>query len=287
MRRRQSAVLVGLDPYADALWPVDPGPAGTPREQAGRAIAAHSRAVLHAVAPAVVGVKLQLACFERHGPPGWAALESAVRTARDLGLLVVADAKRGDIDRSARSYAEALLGSSPTPWGEVPGLGADAMTVAPYMGRDSIGPVMDVARPRGRGAFVLVRTSNPTAADLQDLADGDGRTVAGVVAGLVAAEAAEAAAPAPSDVGAVVGATAPERLAELRDAMPTAPFLLPGVGAQGGRVEDLAAAFAPGPGHGLVTASRSLVDAMRHAPDPPGAARAEAERLRAAVAGLG
>jgi orotidine-5'-phosphate decarboxylase len=182
---------------------------------------------------------------------------------------------------TARAYAEAFLGETATPFGPVAGLGADALTANPYMGADTLAPLLDVARPRGRGLFVLVRTSNPGAADVEDLATApDGEPVWARVARLVAGLATPGAALA--DAGAVVGATAPEHLARLRELMPRTPFLLPGIGAQGGRVETLAPAWAAGPAGGLVTASRSVVGAHEAGGgEPAAAARAEAERLRA------
>ncbi len=281
---RESNVVLGLDPEPSALWDGAHRAAGDgcAEQRAARAVEAHCRLVVEAVAPAVVAVKPQVACFERLGAPGRAALGAVCAHARSLGLLVVADAKRGDIDVTARAYAEAFLGATDTPWGRIEGLGADALTVNPYMGADTLAPLLDVARPHGRGLFVLVRTSNPGATDVEDLRTApDGEPVWAAVARLVAALGVAVGADGLTDVGAVVGATAPEHVERLRELMPRTPFLLPGVGAQGGRVEDLAAAWAPGRAGGLVTASRSVVRAHEaHGGPPAAAARAEAERLR-------
>jgi len=284
---RESQIVLGLDPDPARLWPEAargiPG-SGTPAELAGGAVRAHCAALIDAVAPACVAVKPQLACFERLGAPGWAALAATVSHARDAGLLVLLDGKRGDIDVSAAAYAQALLGSTPTPFGDVEGLGGDAVTVNPLLGRDSLAPFVDAARACDGGLFVLVRTSNPGAADVQDLRVGD-TTVHERLAAMVG-ELGKAGASGLADVGAVAGATAPEHLARLRELMPAAPFLLPGIGAQGGRVEGLAAAFAPGRAGGLVSASRSIArahEADAEHPRPAEAARAEAERLRAAA----
>jgi orotidine-5'-phosphate decarboxylase len=290
VRRRESAIAVGLDPDPSRLWrggttvPVD----ATPAAAAAFAVADHCRRVLTAVAPACVAVKLQSASFERLGADGVRALHEVAAHARTLDLLVVLDAKRGDIDVSAASYAQAAFGGVQTPWGPVPGVGADAVTVAPYMGGDSIRPFVTAGQETGGGLFVLVRTSNPGAADLQEHPLADGEPVWSRVARTVAALGDEASPDGPvADVGAVVGATAPDRIGRLRELMPRAPFLLPGVGAQGGRVEDLAAAFAPGPGAALVTASRSVVYAAGDGHEDPGpAARRAAEDLRAAAASL-
>jgi orotidine-5'-phosphate decarboxylase len=243
--------------------------------------------VIDAAGAACVAVKPQLACFERLGAPGWAALHAVAGHARDAGLLVLADGKRGDIDVSAAAYGQALVGSTPTPFGEVPGLGADAFTASPYMGVDTLEVLAGAARAAGAGVFVLVRTSNPGARDVEDLPVVAGGTVWEAVAGVV--DALGAPDPGPlSAIGAVVGATAPEHVGRMRALMPRAPFLLPGVGAQGGRVEDLAPAFAPGRAAGLVTASRSVVDAAARGDggDPASSAREAAERLRTAAWGL-
>ena len=229
-----------------------------------------------------MAVKLQVACFERLGAPGWAALETVVRSARAAGLLVIADAKRGDIGVTAAAYAQAFLGETPTPFGTVPGLGVDALTVNPLLGIDSIEPLLAAARARGSGLLILVRTSNPGAADIQELELASSGAVSDRIAGIVAELGAPGIGAAGlSDVAAVVGATAPGRLEALRAAMPRTIFLLPGVGAQGARVEDLAPAFAPGPAGGLIAASRGIVNAYEQSgAEPATAARDEAARLR-------
>lgn len=279
---RQTQIVLGLDPDPLRLWPgaEEVGP-GSVAARAAAAVTLHCRALIDAAGPACVAVKPQLACFERLGADGWRALADTCDHARSAGLLVLADAKRGDIDVSAAAYAQALAGVTPTPFGDAPGLGADAFTASPYMGADTIDVLVRGAAQAGAGVFVLVRTSNPGAADIEDLELAGGGTVWERVARMVDGYAG-ANPGALSDVGAVVGATAPEHVARLRELMPLAPFLLPGVGAQGGRVEDLAPAFKPGRAGGLVTASRAIVFAFESAGgDPAHAARAEAERLRA------
>jgi orotidine-5'-phosphate decarboxylase len=245
---------------------------------------AHCAAAIDAAGAACVAIKPQLACFERLGAPGWHALELVVEHAHADGLLVLADAKRGDIDVSAAAYGQALAGETPTPFGAVAGLGVDAYTASPYMGLDSLRSL----QVPGAGVFVLVRTSNPGAADVEDLRTDGGERVWERVARLVDGLGTPGAASGLQEVGAVVGATAPEHLARARELMPRTPFLLPGVGAQGGRVEDLAPAFAAGRAGGLVSASRSIGGAHEdHGGDPAQAARREAERLRALAWSLG
>ena len=246
-------------------------------------MAAHCKALIDAAGPACVAVKPQLACFERLAAEGRAALADVIAHARAAGLLTIADGKRGDIDVSAAAYAQSLFEGFHTPFGLVPGLQVDAATVNPLMGRDTLAPFLAAARARGAGLFALVRTSNPGAADIQELTLADGSPVWERLAAIVAELGSERVGESGlSDLGAVVGATAPAVLARAREAMPHAVLLLPGVGAQGGRVEDLAPAFAPGPAGGLVSASRSIAGAhLKTGEDPPIAARAEAERLRA------
>jgi orotidine-5'-phosphate decarboxylase len=283
--------VLGLDPDPAALWPqADAGGAlapesDTPAQMAASAVLAHCRALIDATAHACVAVKPQLARFEVLGAPGRAALGAVAEHARERGLLVIADGKRGDIDVTARAYASALFGGIDTPFGHVDGLGADLVTVNPLMGRDALEPFVSAARAAGSGVLVLVRTSNPGAADFEDLElSGAGKVwerIAALVDELGGAGMGEAGL---SDVGAVVGATQPRHLARARELMASATFLLPGVGAQGGRVEDLAPAFGPGRAGGLVTASRSIASAYVSAGgEPATAARAEAERLREAA----
>jgi orotidine-5'-phosphate decarboxylase len=271
VEERRSRVVLGLDPDPGALWP-EAAEAAEP----AAAVEAHCLAAIAAAGPACVAVKLQLACFERLGWRGWRALEAVADGARAAGLLVLADGKRGDVPVTAKVYAEALVG-------EPPGLHADAFTANPLLGRDSLEPLVEGATAAGAGCFVLVRTSNPGAAEIQDepadqpLHERLARLVDEMGAGSVGECGL-------SNVGAVTGATRPELLERLRELMPRAVFLLPGVGAQGGRVEDLGAAFAPHPAAGLVTASRSIVGAhAQRGGHPADAAAAAAEELREAA----
>ena len=290
VEERRSQIVLGLDPDPSALWPVaveagaaSPGVDADPAQLTAAAVERHCRAAIDAAGPACVAVKPQVACFERLGAPGWAALSGVVRAAHDAGLLLIADAKRGDVPVTARAYAQALVGETPGPYGPVPGLGADAFTANPLLGRDALAPLLEAAAEAGAGCFVLVRTSNPGAAEVQDQPEADplherlarmvdelGRDARGA-SGL-------------SSVGAVTGATRPDLLARLRELMPAAIFLLPGVGAQGGTVADLGPAFAAHPAGGLIASSRSIVGAhAERGGDPAQAAAAAAEELRAAA----
>jgi orotidine-5'-phosphate decarboxylase len=301
---RESQIVLGIDPDPSRLWPDPREAAGEERErvaialvdtadaagapapapaaaEAAAAVLVHCRALVDAAGPACVAAKPQLACFERLGSAGWLALEATCEHARAAGLLVLADGKRGDVPVTATAYAQALVGSTPSPFGAVPGLGVDALTANPLLGEDALVPLVEGARAAEAGVFLLVRTSNPGAADVMDLPLAGGEPLWERFAAL-ARDLGRTGASGLADVGAVTGATAPEHLARMRELMPRTPFLLPGVGAQGGDVRALAPAFAPGRAAGLVTASRSIANAYEdHGGTPADAARAEAERLRA------
>jgi orotidine-5'-phosphate decarboxylase len=225
------------------------------------------------VAPHAVAVKPQLAFFEALGAAGMAAFEQVCSYAHRAGLLVIADGKRGDIGSTARAYAEAYIE------GERPR--ADALTVNPYLGTDSVEPFLGACRRGGAGIFVLVRTSNASG-DLQDAVLKDGRPVWHHVAQLVDEWGAGSAGEhGLSSVGAVVGATHPRAVADARRLMPRTILLLPGIGAQGGSVTDLTRAFQSGPASAVVNASRSVIYAFRDAGvDYRQAAGAEAARLK-------
>ena len=277
--------MLGLDPDPSRLWPAAleaaAGRDGAPAERAAAAVAAHCGLLIDAAGSACVAVKLQLACFERLGAPGWVAMEETAAKARAAGLLVIADGKRGDVPVTAAAYAQALAGATPSPFGEIAGLGADALTANPLLGRDALAPLLDA----GAGVFLLVRTSNPGAADVQDAPLAGGAPLWERLAALTAElGGARVGASGLADVGAVTGATVPDHLARMRELMPRAVFLLPGIGAQGGAVEALGPAFAPGRAGGLVAASRRI-DRGHEASGaaPAEAAATEAERLRAAA----
>ena len=275
--RKRSQLLVGLDPRPDLL-PVElVGDVQVDRASAAEGCARFCRGIVDAVAPHVVGVKPQLAFFEALGADGMRAFEEVCAYARAAGLLVVADAKRGDIGSTARAYASAYL----EPHGEEPPA-SDAMTANVYLGRDSLEPFLAACRRHGAGLFCVLKTSNEGGADVQDLVLSDGRPLwhhlARVVHGLGEELVGERGL---SSIGAVVGATHPRAVGEARRLMPQAIFLLPGVGAQGGTPADLARAFTSGPASALVSASRSVLYAFRSTgEDWRTAAALEAARLR-------
>ncbi len=275
VERKRSQLLAGLDPRPEQL-PVElRGEAQLGREQAAAACARFCCGVIDAVAPYVVGVKPQLAFFEALGSPGMRAFEDVCAYARSAELIVIADAKRGDIGSTARAYASAYL----EPRNGDPPL-ADAMTVHTYLGRESIEPFLLAGRRHGAGIFCVLKTSN-SGGDVQDLTLSDGSPLWHQVARLVASWGEDLVGEGGlSSVGAVVGATHPRGVGEARRLLPQAVLLLPGVGAQGATPADVTRAFTSGPASALVSISRSLIYAFRTSDlDWRTATGAEAARL--------
>ena len=275
VERKRSQLVVGLDPRPDLL-PVElKGEAHLGRAEAAGACARFCRALIDAVAPYVVAVKPQSAFFEALGADGVRAFEDVCAYARAAGLQVIADAKRGDIGSTARAYAAAFLepANGDEPW-------ADALTVNPYLGRDSIDPYLAACRRQGAGIFCVVKTSNRGGADVQDLVLSDGRPVWHQVAELVREWGDDLVGNRGlSAVGAVIGATHPRAVGEARRLLPRSILLLPGVGAQGATPADVARAFTSGPASALVNVARDVIYAFRVAGmDWRRAAAAEASR---------
>jgi orotidine-5'-phosphate decarboxylase len=263
---RAGPLCAGIDPTPELLaaW-------GLADDAEG--LATFVRRCLDAYAGVVAVVKPQLAFFERHGSAGLAVLEELLARARAVGLLVIADAKRGDIGSTAAGYADAWLGSGP--------LGADAMTAVAYLGLGALGPLVDAARAHGRGLFVVVRSSNPEGRVVQSAVTADGRPLDEALLAELAEMNAADGAPVGA-LGAVIGVTGQPWAAV---ASLGGPVLAPGVGAQGGSVADAAALFAGcRPGTVVVNESRSLLAA---GPDPTRlrqAAQDAQKGLRAAFA---
>ena len=265
VRAKGTPVCVGLDPRFDHLPTRLRQVALRTHGSSARAVASafleFNRAIIDAVADLVPVCKPQIAFYEEYGSEGVRAFEDTVRHARSKGLLVISDAKRGDIGSTAEAYARAHLGDDR---GDVigHGFGADAVTVNPYLGRDSLAPFLTLCRERRRGAFILVRTSNPGAKDIQDLENG-GRPMYERVAEMVRELGGD---PGPSgfnDIGAVVGATYPHEARRLRELMPHTLFLVPGYGAQGANAADALAGLGPDRLGGVVSSSRGIIFAFR------------------------
>lgn len=264
IRFKRTPALVGLDPRWSDL-PAEiiekhRNPAWTDLTNRARAFEEFSRRIIDVVAPLVPAVKPQSAFFEECGPPGVDALARVIEHARKAGLVVICDAKRGDIGTTAEAYARAYLAGADR---TAAPFGADALTVNPYLGSDTLAPFCKLADERGAGIYVLVRTSNPGAGTFQDVESG-GRRLFEHVANLVETLASKSAEDlAYGSIGAVVGATYPRELAELRRRMPHAPLLVPGYGSQGGSAADTAAAFDANGLGGLVNSSRGIIFAYR------------------------
>lgn len=260
MRQKGTPVLVGLDPRFSQL-PADVVAAAKARggDQAAVVAAAFEEfclRILDVVAPLVPAVKPQAAFFEEWGPEGMAALARVIRRARQLGLIVICDAKRGDIGTTAEAYARGFLaGSDPAaaPWG------ADALTVNPYLGTDTLEPFVNLAVERGAGLYVLVRTSNPGSGSFQNHGP-EGTPLYERVAAEVERICERTRGSQPYGVaGAVVGATYPQELVSLRQKMPHAHLLIPGYGSQGGSAADVASAFGTDGTGAVVNNSRGII----------------------------
>lgn len=271
VRAKRSHAVVGLDPSLRQLPAFLRDEAArrhgaTPRGAAW-AMVEFNRLLIRAVAPHVAMVKPQSAFYEVYGEHGIAAFWETVRMARAAGLIVIGDVKRGDIGTTAEAYAHSFFGSpEPLATWENPENWVDSVTVNPYMGSDAIVPFIARARARGGGVFILVKTSNPSAGELQDQPLFSGELVSTQIARLVdQIGISELGESGYSLAGAVVGATYPEDLARLRAEMERAIILVPGYGAQGGTAADVVNAFnADGLG-AVVSASRSVMYAFAKA----------------------
>lgn len=267
---KKSPICVGIDPIIDMLPPaLLGGDSRTHRDDADVAIDAifgFVTQLLRVIAPHVPCVKFQSAYFERYLWEGVEAYYSLVQEANSLGLLVIGDVKRGDIGSTATAYAAGHL-AEPVYDQMEDVICPDAITVNPMLGMDTLKPFIDVARSHSKGLFVLVRTSNPGSAELQDVMLADGRSWSEALAAKVAALADDPTLVGTSGfsaVGAVVGATQSHTIEKLRAIMPRSIFLLPGYGTQGATADMTRAAFINGQG-AIVSASRSILYAHREA----------------------
>jgi orotidine-5'-phosphate decarboxylase len=267
--KKGSPICVGIDPVYEMLPDAVAGPMAdrdfNDPEAAIDAIFSFTTSVLKAVAPHVPVVKFQSAYFEKYLWEGVEAYYSLIQEAKDLGLLVIGDVKRGDIGSTSTAYAAAHLAESQFPDAET--LMPDAITINPMLGLDAIEPFVKVAREEGKGLFVLVRTSNPGSADFQDMQLIDGRTWSEMLAdklNAIAEDPALIGSHGFSSLGAVVGATQTHTMESLRKRLPRSIFLLPGYGTQGATGEMTRAAFTNGQG-AIVSASRSILYAHREA----------------------
>ncbi|HLC76101.1 MAG TPA: orotidine-5'-phosphate decarboxylase [Candidatus Peribacterales bacterium] len=241
--KKTSPVCVGIDPQLSKL------PEGISRDVQG--MLAFNRGIIDAVKKIASCIKPQLAYFELLGWEGMRAFFATCAYAKEQGLMVIADGKRNDIGSTCEAYADAYLG---------PDSSIDALTISPYLGHDGVDPFIERCKRNGKGIFVLVKTSNPSSSDLQDLPVGD-EVVHEHMAQLVETWGVSLLGNASnlSCVGAVVGATYPEEMKYLRTLMPHSIFLIPGYGAQGGTAADVKHGFLPDGTGAIVNASRSII----------------------------
>ena len=255
IRSKRTPLIVGLDPRIKQL-PTKLTSALKDRSLQTQAqlFQQFSCEIIDIVAPLVPAVKPQAAFFEQLGPHGMFALAAVVDHATSAGLLVIMDAKRGDIGSTAEAYAAAYLGAKPkSTWG------CDALTVNPYLGDDSLTPFVNAAAKNGGGIYVLAKTSNPGSRSLQDKLV-DGKPVYAIIADQVEQLAKKTVGKSGYGiVGAVVGATYPEQLAELRQQMPHTLLLIPGLGAQGGTAKDVAGGLDENGMGAVINSSRAII----------------------------
>jgi orotidine-5'-phosphate decarboxylase len=267
-RAKKSVAILGVDPQLDS--------AEAPGVPAGYTLTKFCCEIIEACEKSIVAVKPQLAFFEARGIEGMRALSEVVRFAHGRGLIVIADAKRGDIGSTSAAYAEAFLGGGD--------FASDAITINPYLGADAVMPFVNRIRA-GRGVLVLVKNSNPSSGEFQDL-EASGKPLWEAVAARVRGWGDDfIGASGLSSIGAVVGATYPKHLKRARELMPNAIILVPGYGTQGGTAQDAAgAARADGSGI-IVNSSRGLMYAYlkKEGIAPAAAAAAAAESMRLAL----
>lgn len=267
IRKLKNPTVAGLDPKPEYVPPhirqASYQELGENLAGAADAIWKFNQGLIDALCDIVPAVKPQAAYYERLGWQGMAALEKTVRYAKEKGMYVIADVKRGDIGSTAQAYAEAWMGTTQVGETSCAVMDADCATVNGYMGSDAISPFLELCKTRGKSIFVLAKTSNPSSGELQDLIAGD-RLVYQVMGDL-----AQRLGKGTEDrhgyscVGVVVGATYPSDLRKLRERLEHTFFLVPGYGAQGGTAEDVRHAFDRF-GHGaIINASRSIMCAWQ------------------------
>lgn len=255
--------VIGLDPRYDILPECIKSKYGTDLKSVCSAMWEFNKNLIDNVCDIIPAVKPQAAFYEALGLDGIELLKKTCNYAKEKGMIVILDAKRGDIGSTSKAYSNAYLGKTKVGENEYSSYDVDFLTVNPYLGVDGIKPFVEDCEKYEKGIFVLVKTSNPSSSELQDLRLEDGETVYEKVGNLVSDWGKDLIGEyGYSSVAAVVGATHPKQLKELREKMPHTFFLIPGYGAQGGKAEDIALAFKDGIG-GIVNASRSLMCAYK------------------------
>lgn len=281
--------VMGLDPRYEMLPKCVTEKYSLTLEGVSSAIIEYNKALIDATYDIIPAIKPQIAFYEMFGIPGMQAFKETCSYAKQKGMVVIADIKRGDIGSTAQGYSNAYLGKTKIGDVEESIYDIDFVTVNPYMGTDCVKPFIDDCKKYNKGLFILVKTSNPSSGELQDLKLEDGQEVYKRVANLVENWGADLRGEnGYSSIAAVVGATYPKQLQELRNIAPHTFFLIPGYGAQGGKTEDIALGFDKNKLGGIVNASRSLMCAYKSdrwkdefkEEDYAKATRAEAIRMR-------
>lgn len=263
IKETNNPTVMGLDPRYDMIPESIRTKYSEDIEGACKAILEFNKELIDSVYDIVPAVKPQIAFYEMFGAEGIKVFNETCKYAKQKGMIIIADVKRGDIGSTAAGYSNAYLGKTPIGQEKVSIYDVDFVTVNPYLGIDGVKPFIDDCKEYGKGIFILVKTSNKSSGELQDLKLENSTTIYEKVAELVNSWGEELVGEyGYSSVGAVVGATYPIQIKELREIMPKTYFLIPGYGAQGGKAEDIALGFKDGIG-GIVNASRSLMSAYK------------------------
>ena len=289
IKETKNPTVMGLDPRYDMLPDCVKEKYGTSLEEVSKAIVEYNKALIDATSDVIPAIKPQIAFYEMFGIPGMKAFDETCKYAKQKGMIIIADVKRGDIGSTAAGYSNAYLGKTKIGDKEESIFDVDFVTVNPYMGTDCIKPFVEDCKKYDKGLFILVKTSNPSSGELQDLKLETGEEVYTNVAKLVEKWGEDLRGKyGYSSIAAVVGATYPEQLKAIRKTAPHTYFLIPGYGAQGGKAEDIALGFDKNGLGGIVNASRSLMCAYKSdrwkndfdEKDYAKATRAEALRMR-------
>ena len=256
--------VMGLDPRYEMLPKCVTDKYPKTLEGIAQAIIEYNKALIDATCDIIPAVKPQIAFYEMFGIEGMIVFNETCKYAKEKGMVVIADNKRGDIGTTAQGYSNAFLGKTPIGDENFDIFNVDFITVNPYMGTDCVKPFVDDCKKYNKGIFVLVKTSNKSSGEIQDLVLENGKTIYETVAELVNEWGKDLVGEyGYSSVSSVVGATYPEQLKKLREIMPGSYFLIPGYGAQGGKAEDIALGFDNNGLGGIVNASRSLMCAYK------------------------
>lgn len=271
IREKNNPTVMGLDPVLDYIPEYIREKAvreyGDTFKAAGEAIFEFNKGLIDAAAELVPAVKPQSAFYEMYGIEGLIALEKTIEYAKSAGLYVILDVKRNDIGNTAEAYAKAFIGETQLFNSKAKATPVDCVTVNPYLGIDGVKPFIDIAAEQDKSMFILVKTSNKSSGDFQDLEIGDSTLYRKVAAKVEEWGAPYVSESGYSPCGAVVGATYPKQLTELRAAMPHTFFLIPGYGAQGGAANDIVGAFDKNRNGAIVNSSRALMCAYKKAGD--------------------